>query len=757
MKSLYWFAALALVFALPARAAGKKRPEPEAPKPMKRAIVLDSIADRYIELPDPAAPVAKYGRNIETELAVSLQKTRDYAVLLGDELGVTSSALSIIESPPDPCIINFGSKLPSSRISIAVNELSFVTGSRAERMLYGFTREFQNPYNAGVSEASRNEFPLRTITAEPGWFENAFADTGGLTTGMELGHEVNFDLLFLGAKLKHQAYHARLGLDVVFDNRFGPKIRRQVDSSGEGFYFDLSAHFAFQGADFMAGVLLARKTALLDAFHRTITAAVEAVSHEVGAMPFVTRLAARCGDGIFIEGGADMRVPAGQRFYDLTQLNSGVKPTVFHVEEVFSRSSRVRIVGDGYRFGDELVSLRPGEAVPEPKPSVASMAARALASEDGASTLQSIDAGKFDFDVATGLERFIESFFTRLWEGIKALFTLPYRAYRYFNYDQEYGGGELKQISVARAFELASQSWAARSIGLDAAFRGCAKSDCLGRRELIVAVIDTGVDYNHPELRRNIFWDGTREMPGFDFISGDPHPYDDHEHGTTVASVIAGGGSSLIGVAPNVTLLPIKAFSPYGLTTSAALYGAFEYAVSSGAKIIVAGWGTQRYSKALEDGVRLAEANGVLTIAAAGDGGLDLEKRPYYPAAFAGALGLKNMLVVAGYDDSGALTRAPGMYSNYGRSVDLAAPGGGVRVATPRSSYELRSSTGIAAGFVAGAAALVWSRCLKGNAALIKRALLESTRSQDALRGEIPEDRALSISQALEKIKLICK
>ncbi len=272
---------------------------------------------------------------------------------------------------------------------------------------------------------------------------------------------------------------------------------------------------------------------------------------------------------------------------------------------------------------------------------------------------------------------------------------------------------------------------------------------------MIVAVIDSGVDYNHKELRRNIFWDGVHDTAGFDFMSSDPRPYDDHAHGTGVASVIAGGGAELIGVAPNVTLMALKAFNPYGLTTSAALYSSFVYAVANGAKIIVIGWGTQRFSHALEDGIRLAEANGVLIVAAAGDGGMDIGQRPYYPAAL--APGLKNMIVVAGQGADGSLTRAPGLYSNFGKIVDLAAPGDRVRVATPRNGYQNSSNTGIAAGLVAGAAALIWSKCPKIDAPHVKQALLEGALFEGALRGEVNDNKALSVPGALAALDAICK
>ncbi|MBI3543630.1 MAG: S8 family serine peptidase [Deltaproteobacteria bacterium] len=760
-RGIIFPAMMAAAFAQNAAAAGKKRPAPPAPKPMKRALRLDAIPNRFIELPDPQQSVEYYGSNIYERLIGVVEKSGDYAVLVGDDnprSGVASSALSAAPLdgavPPDPCIVD-PQPIASSSVSIHVDELSFTTGSRGERTFYGFRRGAENPYNAGVDEKNRNEFPLRAPPEQPTWFDSEFADTGGLLTGLELGHELNFDVLFVGAKLKHAEYLASLGLDVVFANRFGPPVHKQLTTQGKGFYFDLSAHLTYQGADFMAGVMLARKTALLDAFSRTIDAAVAEIGLQVSRLPLVTRLAARCKGDLHVAAGANFRVPVGQRFYDLSQLNGGVRPAVFTVDEVYQRSARVAVDGEGYSFGDELVSLAPGEAPPSPKPAGLAL----LAASTAAPLAQNVDAGDVNFDVPAALGQFVEGFFARLWEGLKQLVTLPYRIYRYFQFDQDYKGGELWQVDAARAARLASSSWAHRAIGTPDVFKACIGSkdaNCLGSRSVIVAVIDTGVDYNHEELRRNIFWDGSRDTPGFDFASGDPRPYDDHAHGTEVASAVGGGGGELVGAAPGVTLMPVKAFTPYGTTTSAALYSAFEYAVANGARVIVAGWGSGQRSRALEDGVRLAAANGVLVVAAAGDAATELGHMAYYPAALVQEF-QHNVVVVAGMAEDGSLTRAKGLESNYGRFVELAAPGDRVRVADPRNSRNLRTHTGIAAGFVAGAAALGLSRCPKLGAAALKSALLDGARVSDALRGEVEGNRVISVPGMLSKIDQVCK
>lgn len=758
-RILHIFLLAALALPTNAGAAGKKRTKPEPPQlPMKRAIELFAIQDRYIELPDPKAPVLTYGSNIYERLIGDLMRTRDFAVLVGEDsprLGLASSSLALSKPgvEPDPCIIN-PQPIATSQIQIRINELSFQTGSRGERMFYGFARGQENTYNAGIDERNRNEFPFRAQPESINWFENVFNDHGGLFSGLELGHEINFDILFAGAKLKHQRYHAELGLDVSFQNRHGQSEHRQISATGNGFYYDLSAHLTYYGADYSAGVMIARKAALLSAFDRTINAVVRAIGDEVSKLPLMTRYAARCQGANYIAAGADYRVPVGTRFYDRTQFNSGVTPAVVTVEQVFAHSSKVRVEGAVQPMaGDELVSLQPSESPPRVQPGVSRLALSSMSADQLEAVRQDINAGDVDVPLPESLGGFVESYLTRLWQGLKALVTLPYRIWRYFQFDQDYKGGELWQVDRARALDLGARSWALRQMGWGEAVKGCDGNSCLGSRGVVVAVIDSGIDYNHRELRRNIFWDGEANTPGFDFISGDTRPYDDHAHGTEIASVIGGGGAELVGVAPHTTLMAVKAFSPYGYTSSSALYAAFSYAIGHGAKIIVTGWGTQKNSRALEDAVALANANGVLVVAGAGDGGADLGRKAYFPAS----LGAPNLLVVAGHSEAGALTRTPGFESNYGQGVDLAAPGQDVRVANPREQYKVRSHTGLAAGFVAGAAAWLMAQCPKASMADIKNAILSGARKLPDLKQEVVENKALYLPGAVEVIRPICK
>lgn len=234
-------------------------------------------------------------------------------------------------------------------------------------------------------------------------------------------------------------------------------------------------------------------------------------------------------------------------------------------------------------------------------------------------------------------------------------------------------------------------------------------------RAVLVAVVDTGVDYFHPDLAANI-WVNPGEIPGngrdddgngyvddvhgYDFVSDDSHPMDDHTHGTHVAGIIGAVGDNRIGVAGvcwRVRLMALKAFDDRGEGTVAAVVEAIHYAVANGARVLNASWGQSDKSLALQEAVAAAADAGLLLVAAAGNERTDLAP---YPAA------LEPVLAVAALNAAGQ--RAP--FSNYGAFVDLAAPGDAILSTTPNARYDLLSGTSMAAPHVTGVAALVLAR-----------------------------------------------
>ncbi|MGE4232935.1 MAG: S8 family serine peptidase [Bacteriovoracia bacterium] len=751
---------------------------------MKRALGIDPIGDRYIELPDPRDSERYYGNNLYLRLIRELWCTKRFAVLVQRPGRSTPSGVDrkdnalqtdqcetpddISNVPPDPVRL-FSQPIASSFLTMTMNELSFTTGSRADRLMYGFIRGFENPYNDGKESRNRNEYVVRLFDPTLSWFAPEFEDfNGDLHTGKELGHEITVNAVIGGGTLQYANYKARLGMSVLFENRGTQTVRKDFLSKGKGFFYDISGFFANQTGTYRLGFVYARKVAFLQAFEKLVTQTIQMVTNEVLKLPLYTKILARrqnpnvSREDIYIAAGANYRVPVGQRFYDRTQVDNGISPTVFIVREVFQTVSRVEVVSRSGHFavGEELVSINPNDRVPQPT-------SRTLASTDGVKVNQSgLGSGNSpvsveqiqaefekNFKMPSGLDEFKENPLVAFFSGIVGTVTLPYRLWRYYQYDQKYEGPKsIKIPTVNHSRSLANSvhhSWAFRRIGAQIAWTKFG----VGSRSTKVAVIDSGIDYNHDELRNQIFWDGHLGINGFDFISGDVRAYDDHAHGTEISSVMAAGGEDIIGVSPNSFLMPLKVFSPYGMTNSGAILEAFKYAIHHKADVIVVAWQSLIRSKALQDGIDLAEREGIPVVTSAGEYGISLDERDFYPAKFRN----ENLIVVAGLGKNGRLLRTSKYKSNYSSTyVHIAAPAEGILVANPRNNYSVRSHTGLAAGFVAGAILLAKSICPRADARQVKTALLEGSRINISLSGQVIDNKELYLPLFLDYISQTC-
>jgi subtilisin family serine protease len=205
-----------------------------------------------------------------------------------------------------------------------------------------------------------------------------------------------------------------------------------------------------------------------------------------------------------------------------------------------------------------------------------------------------------------------------------------------------------------------------------------------GDASIVVAVIDSGVDINHPDIKGRI-WVNTKEIDnngidddrngytddinGWDFYNNDKTVYDEKDgdiHGTHVAGTIAAelNTTGVVGVAPRVKIMPLKFIGPNGGTTADAIL-AMEYAKSMGVKITNNSWGGEEYDYALKEAI---EASNALFVVAAGNEGYNNDSTPGYPAAF----NSPNILTVAAVNNRGQLAD----FSNYGlNTVHIGAPG----------------------------------------------------------------------------------
>jgi len=274
-------------------------------------------------------------------------------------------------------------------------------------------------------------------------------------------------------------------------------------------------------------------------------------------------------------------------------------------------------------------------------------------------------------------------------------------------------------------------------------------------QNVIVAVLDTGVDYNHPALRDHIF-KNAREVPangidddgngfiddvhGYDFDAKDGDPIDGDQHGTHCAGIIGSSPDSVtgaMGVAQGVKIMPIRIIGDEarGFLSNAA--AGIKYAVDNGAKVLSNSWRVYRSWGSfdpsepnlaiLRAAIEYAGSKGAIFVAASGNESLNMdtsfERDPLYPAGFTG---LANMVVVAASESRGGMAS----FSNYGaKYVTVAAPGEDIISTVPGGAFQSMSGTSMATPLVAGSLARGLSGSDLTAADAAERLVTTSTRS----------------------------
>jgi thermitase len=285
-----------------------------------------------------------------------------------------------------------------------------------------------------------------------------------------------------------------------------------------------------------------------------------------------------------------------------------------------------------------------------------------------------------------------------------------------------------------------------------------------GRKDIIVAVIDTGVDAGHPDLKENI-WDGTAKNPtksglfggvsghGWNFVKDNAAPGDDHGHGTHVAGIIgavANPEAGVSGVAQHVSIMAVKYYSETasGTVNLANTIKAIDFAVKNGARIINYSGGGPEFSEEEYLAIRRAELAGVLIVAAAGNEHQDTDQveNYYYPSAYR----LSNILSVAATDIHNRLIRS----SNWGaRRVDVAAPGENIYSTLPGGKYGYMTGTSQATAFVTGVAALLLSKNPKLTPVDLKKLMLENVDRFPTLVGKVATAGRINAFKALNALE----
>lgn len=282
----------------------------------------------------------------------------------------------------------------------------------------------------------------------------------------------------------------------------------------------------------------------------------------------------------------------------------------------------------------------------------------------------------------------------------------------------------------------------------------------VGSSDVVVAVIDTGIDYRHEDLAGNL-WKNQREIPnngldddqngyvddiyGWNFYNDTNDPFDDNQHGTHVSGIIgaiAGNRIGTIGMSPKVSLMACKFLGRDGRGTTSTAIRAIEYAMKNGAKILNNSWGGPRFSQPLLDTIKTAERMGVLFVAAAGNYDRDSDEEPLYPASYDAG----NIISVASSDSGDTKS----VFSNYGRiSVDLAAPGSAIYSTLPNGSYGNLDGTSMATPHVSGAAALIWAHRQDLSLYDLKDLILKSVDPIDSMKDLTVTGGRLNVYNAL--------
>lgn len=277
-----------------------------------------------------------------------------------------------------------------------------------------------------------------------------------------------------------------------------------------------------------------------------------------------------------------------------------------------------------------------------------------------------------------------------------------------------------------------------------------------GSRGVVVAVIDTGIDPNHKDLKANLWKKANHPKSnyGWDYVTNAPNPGDSHGHGTHVSGIIGATSNSrtgITGVAPRVSIMPIRYYSDSnsGTTNLNNTIKALHYAIDNGAQIINYSGGGPEFNQKEYLAIKRAEARGILVVAAAGNGdgirgmNTDLSKNRYFPAAY----GLSNIITVASTDINNNILKS----SNYGkRSVDVAAPGENIFSTLPKNKYGYMTGTSQATAFVSGLAALLLSKNKNLKPAQIKKVIQSTVDTIPNLAGKVATSGKINAYKALK-------
>jgi thermitase len=284
-----------------------------------------------------------------------------------------------------------------------------------------------------------------------------------------------------------------------------------------------------------------------------------------------------------------------------------------------------------------------------------------------------------------------------------------------------------------------------------------------GSDKVVVAVLDSGVDYTHTDLASNI-WIRPNNVPayedrelgtiqdfhGFNAVDDSADPMDDNGHGTHCAGIIGAEGGNDIGIAGvnwKVQIMPLKFMNKSGYGTTKSAIEAINYVIDRkkagvNVRVISASWGSTQKSRALEDVIRKAGEAGILFVAASGNASTNNDRSPHYPSSY----NLPNVISVAALDRNDQLAT----FSNYGvKSVAIAAPGVEILSTWLGDEYEEKSGTSMATPVISGVAALIVARNPNISVEQLREKILASIDPLDSLKGKVATGGRINAAKAV--------